>query len=100
MAVRCCYLTRSIAEGYERQALEAGLSWPLPFVDDAGERVVPAATVVEARPVPDPDYDPMDRESRRKVLTKQSSWHEYRASNPSGFAYSKLRDRLRDRRAA
>lgn len=96
-----CGLARSTVREYERRALDAGLSWPLPSVDDASleKRLFPPAPVVAAAVRPVPDFDSVDRELRRKGVTRQLLWQEYRAANPSGFAYSKFCDGLRAWRA-
>ena len=97
-----CGLARSTVREYERRALDAGLSWPLPEVDDGTleNRLFPPAPLVAGRLRPEPDYDLVDRELRRKGVTRQLLWQEYKAANPEGFAYSKFCDRLRDWRAA
>jgi len=96
-----CSLARSTVKEYERRALGAGLSWPLPAVDDGTLEALlfPPPPPVANRLRPDPDYDLVDRELRRKGVTRQLLWQEYRAANPNGFAYSKFCDGLRDWRA-
>ena len=97
-----CGLARSTVREYERRALDAGLSWPLPDVDDGTleNRLFPPAPDVATTARPAPDYDRVDRELRRKGMTRQLLWQEYRAANPDGFAYSKFCDGLRAWRAA
>ncbi len=99
---RSCGLARSTVKEYERRALQAGLSWPLPDVDDGvlENRMFPPAPNVAAAERPARDYDWLDRELRRKGVTRQVLWQEYRTANPDGFAYSKFCDGLRDWRVA
>ncbi len=99
---RSCGLARSTVKEYERRALQAGLSWPLPDVDDGvlEKRMFPPAFSVAASERPAPETDWLDRELRRKGVTRQVLWEEYRTANPDGFAYSKFCDGLRDWRVA
>ncbi len=64
-----CDLARSTVKEYERRALEAGLSWPLPDVDDGALEARLFASVAAAAPaaeaVPLPDWDAIDRDLRR-----------------------------------
>ena len=76
-----------------RRAREAGLGWPLPddLDDDALERRLypPAAT-----PAKDwrslPDWPAVHRELRRKGVTLQLVWEEYRAVHPDGYGRSRF----------
>jgi len=97
-----CGLARSTVKEYERRAIQAGLSWPLPDVDDGvlENSMFPPAPNIAAAERPAPDYDWLDRELRRKGVTRQLLCQEYRAANPDGFAYSKFCDGLRDWRVA
>jgi len=75
----------------ERQATQAGLDWPLPAdMDDAelearlfGERGKPTS-----RPLP--DFEAIDRELRRRGVTRMLLWLEYRAEAPDGYSYSRF----------
>ena len=74
-----------------RRAREAGISWPLPddLGDDALERrlyPVPAATTKDWRSLP--DWPAVHRELRRKGVTLQLVWEEYRATHPDGYGRS------------
>ena len=94
---RSCGVGRSTIGEYERRAKEAGLSWPLPEVDDATlERLLfPAA----ARPPverPAADWDWVDRELRRKGVTRMLLWQEYRAVNPTGYSYTRYCELFRE----
>jgi transposase len=74
------------------RATRAGLGWPLPDDLDDGELearlfVPPSARPpTELRPVP--DWVGVHRELRRKGVTLQLLWLEYRERHPDGFGYS------------
>ena len=74
-----------------RRAREAGVGWPVPDdLDDAAlERrlyPVPTTTAKDWRSLP--DWPAIHRELRRKGVTLQLVWEEYRAAHPEGFAYT------------
>jgi transposase len=77
---------------YLRRAASAGLKWPLPGgLDDAGLEVLlypPAAPSVVSRPVP--DWARVHKELRRKGVTLQLLWVEYREACPDGYGYSQF----------
>jgi transposase len=88
---RSCGLARSTVKEYERRALAAGLSWPLPEVDDGVLEglLFPPPPALTAAERPLPDWDRVDRELRRKGVTRALLWHEYRAANPEGYSYTR-----------
>jgi transposase len=89
---RSCGLARSTVREYERRALEAGLSWPLPSSDDAvleGLLFPPPPAEVTPLERSLPDWDRVDRELRRKGVTRWLLWQEYRAANPDGYSYTR-----------
>ncbi len=77
---------------YERRAVEAGLSWPLPgeASDDELERRLYPAPVPARVARPWPEWADVHRELRRKHVTLQLLWEEYRASHPDGYGYSQF----------
>jgi transposase len=88
-----CDLARSTVKEYERRALEAGLSWPLPDVDDAAleERLFASAAVPAMEALPLPDWDVVDRDLRRtKFVTRFILWEEYRREHPGGYSYTRF----------
>lgn len=86
-----CGLARSTVKEYERRALAAGLVWPLPEVDDGALEglLFPPPPVVPAEERGLPDWDRVDRELRRKGVTRALLWQEYRAANPEGYSYTR-----------
>ena len=75
-----------------RRAKMAGLSWPLPDgIDDrALEELLfpPVAPSSVSRPAPDWAY--VHRELRKKGVTLQLLWFEYREIHPDGLGYSQF----------
>ena len=74
-----------------RRAREAGVGWPRPadLDDDALERRLypaPAAATKDWRSLP--DWPAVHRELRRKGVTLQLVWEEYRAVHPDGYGRS------------
>jgi transposase len=91
-AARALGISPSTVVEYERRARQAGLSWPLPEeMDDARLEALlfppaPAANVPRALP----DWDQVNRELRRKGVTLQLLWLEYRQRHPDGYQYSQF----------
>lgn len=76
---------------YLRRAREAGLSWPLP--DDLDDDSLELLLFPASPPVPDPnrpvpDWSVIDKELRRRGVTRMLLWQEYRAQRPDGFGYT------------
>jgi transposase len=74
-----------------RRARDAGIGWPLPddLDDDALERRLypaPAADAKDWRSLP--DWPVVHRELRRKGVTLQLVWEEYRSLHPDGYGRS------------
>lgn len=91
---RACQLSHSTVLEYEKRAREAGLGWPLPeeLDDDALAALVAEAPAAEEgagrRPLPDLPY--VLRELRKKHVTLQLLWTEYRAAHPDGYGYTQF----------
>ncbi len=77
---------------YERRAAEAGLSWPLPaeLGDEELERRLYPPPVPARVPRPWPEWPEVHRELRRKHVTLQLLWEEYRGGQPEGYGYSQF----------
>lgn len=76
---------------YLRRAREAGLSSPLPegLDDDSLELLLfPASPTVPDPDRPVPDWSAIDKELRRRGVTRMLLWQEYRAQHPGGFGYT------------
>jgi transposase len=86
-----CKVSVSTISEYEKRLRAAGLSWPLPEgLDDAAlERIVrtgqpPGPT----RPLPPTSY--ILTELRKRNVTLQLLWMEYRETNPDGYGYTQF----------
>src|SRR5713101_1140448 len=85
-------VSNGVVHGYVRRARLAGLAWPLPEgMDDEGLELLlfPAPTAAsqsDRRPAPDWVY--VEKELRRRSVTRLLLWEEYRAANPDGFGYT------------
>src|SRR6266700_6002230 len=78
---------------YLCRAASAGLKWPLPGdVDDAAlDRMLysqPVRPPAAQRPLP--DWDRVHKELRRKNVTLQLLWLEYREAHRDGYGYSQF----------
>ena len=90
---RSCGLSRPTVSKYVRRATACGLSWPLPAsLDDAQlERMLyPPRPQTRAAfvPGPEPDWPTVYRELKRKGVTLQLLWDEYKAAHPQGIQYT------------
>jgi len=85
-------VSRATVRRYLDRARRAGVSWPLPAgMDDAAlnEALFPALPP-QTTPRPDPDFDWVHRELRRKGVTLQLLWVEYKDEHPDGYQYSQF----------
>ena len=90
LIARTLQVSNGAVNSYLQRARVAGLPWPLPdsLDDEALERLLfpPAAPKADTRPVP--DWTHVERELRRRGVTRALLWEEYRAAHPDGFGYS------------
>ena len=82
---------------YLRRAREAGFAYPLPEgLDDAAIETRLFPPVVSADVVRfEPDWAWVHREMRRKSVTLDLLWQEYKAEHPDGYRYSWFCERYR-----
>ncbi len=86
-----CGLSRPTVTTYVRRAEACGLSWPLPdALDDAQlERMLyPPRPRVASVVGPEPDWVTVHQELKRKGVTLQLLWDEYKAAHPQGIQYT------------
>ncbi len=86
-------LAQSTVGQYLRRFHASGLAWPLaPDLDEAGLEVRlfarPVAPPAEARPLP--DWSTVHRELRRKGVTLQLLWQEYKQGAADGYQYTQF----------
>lgn len=90
---RSCNISRSTVRDYVRRAETAGLSWPIdPELDDASVEgllfPVQATAPPSHRQMPPMEY--LFRELKKKGVTLQLLWYEYKQENPDGYQYSQF----------
>ena len=82
-----------------KQAERLGIGWPLPpDVDDAEleRRLYPSSAPAAVRRFEQPDWIGVHQELKRKSMTKQLLWEEYRQANPGRcYSYSQYCERYR-----
>jgi len=78
---------------YLEQAKQQSLTWAVaqPLDDVALQRLLagPKATCASADR-PQPDYEKIHRELKRKGMTLQLLWQEYKEAHPSGYQYTQF----------
>jgi transposase len=93
-----CGIARSTVADYLRRLQEAGLSWPLPEDLDQG-RLEAMLFPEEKQPLarhPLPDWNYIHQELKRKGVTRQLLWEEYRQQHPDGYSRSRFYERYMD----
>lgn len=90
-------LSHSTVMSVLHRAAALGLTWPLPGdVDEATleARLYPP-NPGRGRVRPEPIWDEIHRELRRKGVTLNLLWQEYRRDHPDGYQYSRFCERYR-----
>ena len=92
---KSCNIARSTIKEYLIRAEKAGLSWPLPsdLDDTAIENLLfpssPATSLSSCKPqMPPMEY--LYRELKKKSVTLQLLWYEYKQENHDGYQYSQF----------
>lgn len=86
-----CGVSHTAVNEYVKSAIEAGLTWPLPDnVDDTTLEQLLDSKEAKDLPVrkPLPPMEYLYNELRRKGVTLQLLWHEYKRDYPQGYQYS------------
>jgi transposase len=88
-----CKIARSTVKDYLNRAQKAGLSWPLdPTLDDGALETLlfppNSASACSQRKMPSMSY--LYQELKRKSVTLQLLWYEYKEANPDGYQYSQF----------
>jgi transposase len=96
---RSCDLARSTVADYLKRARAAGLGWPLG--EGMDEQRLEAQLFPIGQPRTTPPRTPLDlvyirNELRRKHVTLQLLWEEYRGHTPDGYSYSQYCQLYRD----
>lgn len=93
---RSCKLSPSTVNGYCGRARVAKLTWPLPPELDDDAALTALLFPDENRPQanrPEPDWATVHLELKRKHVTKQLLWEEYKSGQPHGYQYSQFCER-------
>lgn len=98
---RSCGLPTSTVGDYLQRAAAAGLGWPLPAElneEQLQERMLgtPQSPVTPRSSKAVPDWPRLREELRRKGVTLQLPWREYRQAEPTGYAYSRFCELYRE----
>ena len=84
---------------YLNRAQQAGLGWPIPAgmeERDLGRLLFPTQPASGQRRFSEPDFPNMHQELKRKGVTKQLLWQEYRQQHPDdGYSYAQFCHRYR-----
>ncbi len=85
---------------YLKRAEAVGLSWPLPHdlqERDLGRLLFPTQPRTGQRRFSEPDYHQVSQDLKRKGVTKQLLWQEYRQQHPDdGYSYAQFCHRYRE----
>ena len=93
-----CGIGRTTVREYVFRAARARLSWPLPdeLTDSELERLLyPPRLSIPASERPLPNWTEIHRELKRKGVTLQLLWQEYKEAHPEGYQYSRFCDLYR-----
>jgi len=88
---RSVKVSQSTVNDYVGRAMVAKLTWPLPPElddDEALERLLFPAEHHPKAQRPEPDWPWVNRELKRKHVTRMLLWQEYREAEPEGLEYS------------
>jgi len=95
---RSCGLPTSTVGDYLSRAEAAGLGWPVPadltdpqLMERLMNAVAAPTPTVPAKPLP--DWPAIHEQLRRKGVTLQLLWQEYRRDHPDGYRYSRFCER-------
>ena len=90
---RSCGLAVSTVGDYLKRAEAADLTWPLPegmAEEQLAQRLFVVNQETPAQEQPLPDWLYIHQELRRKSVTLQLLWEEYRQIHPKGYSYSRF----------
>ena len=86
-------LAQSTVHEYRRRFTASGLPWPLPADVDEASLEAALFTRVDGAPVatrPVPDWATVQQELKRKGVTLQLLWLEYKQREPDGYQYTQF----------
>jgi transposase len=92
-AAKSCGIGRTTVKEYLDRAERAGFAWPLPEeLDETSleNLLFPSTIPLDAERRNMPSFGYINKELKRKRVTLQLLWHEYRENNPEGYQYSQF----------
>ena len=95
---KSCDIGRSTVSDYLTRAKEAGLTWPLPpDLDDTTieDLLFPKISAQSSSERLMPPMEYLYQELKKKGVTLQLLWYEYKQANPEGYQYSQFCDLYR-----
>ncbi len=90
---RSCRTSHSVVGEYVKRAELAGLTWPLPEALDEGQLyalLFPRTEKQAKQAIPQPDWNKVHSELRKKGVTLRLLWMEYLEENLDGYSYSQF----------
>ena len=93
-----CGLSPSTVQGYLGRFTAAKIEWPLPdeLDDEALGKLLFPHEGHPQKSRPEADFARVHVELRRKHVTKQLLWQEYRETHPDGYEYSRFCERYQE----
>jgi len=87
-----CKIAHSTVSDILKRAEKANLSWPLPgeLDEERLETLLYPDTVLSNGHRPEPDFGYIHQELKKKSVTLQLLWHEYKGQYPKGLQYSQF----------
>jgi transposase len=90
---RSCRVSHVTVSKYLRRAETAGIGWPLLREDEGAaettlQEATPGSGKKPARPLP--EMGVIHKELKRKGVTLQLLWEEYRREHPAGYGYTRF----------
>jgi len=88
-----CKISRTTVSEYLNRAEKAGITWPLDTALDDGALealLFPVKSTIPFSERSMPSMEHLHRELRRKGVTLQLLWYEYKEANPDGYQYSQF----------
>jgi transposase len=87
-----CKVSNSTVGEYLKRAEVAGISWPLGEIgeEELYQKLFPEKDVVSERKYPVPDWEELQKDKRKKGVTLQLLWQEYKEKYPEGYQYSRF----------
>ncbi len=87
---RSCNKSTTTVSEILKKAVANNLSWPTELSDDELESRLYTNVPETDLKIPEPDWDKVVLELKRKGVTRQLLWQEYRRQDPTGYSYSQF----------